>query len=129
MVEAVRLGGLVLDLQVIRPNPIVEADNEFVCEIDGEPLFRTADAATAAINALVATGHLLEQATDDHDVREHYANGPDLIDASSTNADDSPPKRSPPSASLPARASCASAADCAACRCLTRDRQRGAAGG
>jgi hypothetical protein len=81
MVEAVRLGGLVLDLQVIRPNPIVEADNEFVCEIDGEPLFRTADAATAAINALVATGHLLEQATDDHDVREHYANGPDLIDA------------------------------------------------
>jgi hypothetical protein len=81
MVEAVEPSGLVLDLQVIRPNPIVEADGEFVCEIDGEPLFRTADAATAAVDALVATGRLREQATDDHDVREHYDNGSDLIDA------------------------------------------------
>jgi hypothetical protein len=81
MVEAVKLGGLVLDLQVIRPNPIVEADRNFVCEIDGEPLFRTADAATAAIDALVDSGRLLEQATDDHDVRGHYTNGADLIDA------------------------------------------------
>ena len=80
MVEAVKPGGLVLDLQVIRPNPIVEADGEFLCEIDGEPLFRTADAATAAIDALIAEGKLLEQAVDDHEVREHYADGVDLID-------------------------------------------------
>jgi hypothetical protein len=79
MVEAVKPGGLVLDLQVIRPNPIVEAEGEFLCEIDGEPLFRSADAATAAVDALVATGHLLAQATDDHDVREHYDDGADLI--------------------------------------------------
>ena len=95
MVEAVKPGGLVLDLQVIRPNPIVEADAEFVCEIDGEPLFRTADAATAAVDALVASGQLLEQATDDHDVREHYVNGADLIDAFSDK------RRQLPSEALP----------------------------
>ncbi len=79
MVEAVKPGGLVLDLQVIRPNPIVEVDGRVVCEIDGEPLFRTADAATVAVDALVRAGRLLEQAIDDHDVRKHYANGAELV--------------------------------------------------
>jgi hypothetical protein len=37
MVEAVKPGGLVLDPQVIRPNPTVEVDGQAVCEIDGEP--------------------------------------------------------------------------------------------
>jgi hypothetical protein len=44
MVEAVKPGGLVLDLQVIRPNATAEVDGRFVCEVDGDPLFRTADA-------------------------------------------------------------------------------------
>jgi hypothetical protein len=79
MVEAVEPGGFVLDLQVIRPNPVIEADGRVVCEIDGTPLFRMADAATAAVDALVATGRLVEQAIDDHDVRKHYASGLDLI--------------------------------------------------
>ena len=80
MVEAVKPGGIVLDLQVIRGNPRVEADGQRLCEIDGEPLFRTADAARAAVDALVATGRLIEQAVDDHDVLKHYANGVDLVD-------------------------------------------------
>ena len=80
MVEAVRPGGLVLDLQVIRPNPTAEADGRVVCEIDGEPLFLTADAATAAVDALIRAGRLVEQAIDDHDVRKHYANGAELVD-------------------------------------------------
>ena len=80
MVDAVKPGGLVLDLQVIRPNPVVETDGEMVCEIDGEPLFRGADAATAAIDALVHNGELIEQTVDDHDVRKHYANGTELVD-------------------------------------------------
>ena len=84
MVEAVEPGGDVLDLQVIRPNPIVETDGRVVCEIDGEPLFRMADAATAAVDALVRTGRLIEQAVDDHDVREHFDDGPDLINAYAT---------------------------------------------
>ena len=80
MVEAVKPGGLVLDLQVIRPNPTAEVDGRVICEIDGEPLFRMADAATAAVDALIRAGRLVEQARDDHDVREHYANGAELVD-------------------------------------------------
>ena len=80
MVDAVKPGGIVLDLQVIRPNPSVEVDSRIVCEIDGEPLFRTADAATAAVEALVAGERLTEQAVHDHDVRKHYDNGADLVD-------------------------------------------------
>ena len=80
MVGAVKPGGLVLDLQVIRPDPVVESDGAVVCTIDGEPLFRTADAAAAAIDAMVAGGRLIEEAVDDHDVRKHYANGRELVD-------------------------------------------------
>jgi hypothetical protein len=64
---------------VIRPNPAVEVDAQFVCEIDGEPLFRTADAATDAVDALILGGRLVEQAVDDHDVRKHYSDGAELV--------------------------------------------------
>jgi len=37
-------------------------------------------AATAAVDALVANGRLMEEAVDDHDVRKHYANGAELVD-------------------------------------------------
>ena len=80
MVKAVKPGGLFFDLQVIRPNPTVEVDGQVVDEIDGEPLFVTADAATAAVDALVDRGRLVEQAIDVHDVRKHYASGMDLVD-------------------------------------------------
>jgi hypothetical protein len=80
MVEAVRPGGLVLDLQVIRPNPVVEVAGHVFCEIDGEPLFARADAATAAVDALVRRGRLVEEAVDDHDVLEHYGAGRELVD-------------------------------------------------
>jgi hypothetical protein len=79
MVAAVKPGGQVLDLQVIRPNPVVEDDHVVVCEIDGEPLFASADAATAAVDELVRRGALIEEASDDHDVREHYTDGADLV--------------------------------------------------
>ena len=80
MFDAVRPGGLLLDLQVIRPNPRVECDGRVLCEIDGEPLFEQADAATAAVDDLLAAGRLVEQAVDDHDVRKHYKTGADLVD-------------------------------------------------
>jgi hypothetical protein len=80
MVEAVEPGGLVLDLQVIRPNPLVEYDGRMICEIDGEPLFRKADAAAGAVDDFIAQGRLVEQAVDDHDAREHYADGRELVD-------------------------------------------------
>ena len=47
MLEALQPGGIVLDLQAIRPNPRVEVDGRVVTEIDGEPLFRKADAANS----------------------------------------------------------------------------------
>lgn len=78
-VAAVEPGGLVLDLQVIRPDPLVEADGRVVCEVDGSPLFRMADAATAAVDDAIATGLLVEEAVDDHDVRKHYLDGPALV--------------------------------------------------
>jgi hypothetical protein len=80
MVDAVRPGGVVLDLQVIRPNPRVEVGGRLFCEIDGESLLRLADAATAAVDALIADGRLTEVAVDDHDVRKHYPDGADLVD-------------------------------------------------
>jgi hypothetical protein len=80
MVSGVKPGGLVLDLQVIRPNPVVEANGDQLSEIDGEPLFALADAATAAVDAAVAAGRLIEEAVDDHEVRKHYSSGADLVD-------------------------------------------------
>jgi hypothetical protein len=95
MVDAVEPGGHVLDLQVIRPNPVVEAGGKKVCEIDGEPLFVMADAATAAVDAAIAAGRLVEEAEDDHDVRKHYPNGADFID------DFVGKKRRPPEEAVP----------------------------
>jgi hypothetical protein len=80
MIEAVRPGGLILDLQVIRPNPTVELNGRVVAELDGEPLFRWADAATAAIAARIDAGDLAEEAVDDHDVRKHYTDGAELVE-------------------------------------------------
>jgi hypothetical protein len=80
MVEAVEPGGLVLDLQVIRPNPVVEAQGQELSEVDGEPLFVMADAATAAVDAAIAAGRLVEEARDDHDVRKHYPSGYDVLE-------------------------------------------------
>ena len=80
MVEAVEPGGIVLDLQVIRPNPVVQVGGRDVCEIDGEPLFVGADAATAAVDDFIRAGRLLEQAVDDHEVRQHYDSGAELVD-------------------------------------------------
>lgn len=80
MIGAVASGGLVLDLQVIRPHPQVEADGRRVCEVDGSVLFRKAEAAVAAVEARIAAGDLVEEAVDDHDVRKHYSSGRELVD-------------------------------------------------
>lgn len=77
--DVLRPDGLILDLQVIRPNPLVEADRQDTCEIDGSPLFATADPAAAEIDAMVAAGLLVDEARDDHDVRKHYGSGAELV--------------------------------------------------
>jgi hypothetical protein len=80
MISAVKPGGLVLDLQVIPPNPVAEVDDEILCEIDGAPLLQQAAAAAAAVNDLIALGRLFEEAVDDHDVRKYYRTGADVVE-------------------------------------------------
>jgi ribulose 1,5-bisphosphate carboxylase large subunit-like protein len=80
MIDAARPGGHVLDLQVIRPDPVIELGGRPISHIDGEPLFGWADAAVAAIDARIAAGDLVEEAVDDHDVRKHYDDGAALVD-------------------------------------------------
>ena len=67
MVDAVKPGGVVLDLSDGR-NATVEVDGKVIYKIDGGPLLGMADAATAAVDALIRSGELVEQAIDDHDV-------------------------------------------------------------
>ncbi len=38
------------------------------------------DAATAAVDARIAAGDLVEEAIDDHDVRKHYSDGAELVE-------------------------------------------------
>ena len=78
--EALVPEGFVLDLQVVRPHPLVEVDGTVLCEIDGTSLFVGADAAQAAVDLLVAERLLEHEAVDDHDVRKHYVNGAALVD-------------------------------------------------
>jgi hypothetical protein len=80
MIQAAAPGALILDLQVIRPDPYVELRGEVVARIDGEPLFAWADAATTAVDDRIAAGDLVEEAVDDHDVRKHYSNGAELVE-------------------------------------------------
>ena len=80
MVTAVRPGGTILDLQVIRPDPVVEVDGRDAYVFLGEPLCSWADAATAAVDDLVRAGRLVETSRDDHDVRKHFANGSELVE-------------------------------------------------
>jgi hypothetical protein len=78
--EALVPDGIVLDLQVIPPNPLVEADGRVLCEVDGSPLLVRADAARAAVDRLVVEGLLVKEAVDDHDVLKHYDSGAALVE-------------------------------------------------
>lgn len=89
--EALVPRGLLLDLQVIRPQPVVETGGDVVCEIDGSPLFRTADGAAARVDTLIEAGLLFEEAADDHDVLKHYSSGAELVDDFADSPRDLPP--------------------------------------
>ena len=95
MLEAVAPGGVMLDLQVIRPKPRIESDGLVVCELVAAELLRKADAAAAAVDALVTQGRLFEEAVDDHDVCQHFKHGADLL------AELADPGRSLPADAIP----------------------------
>jgi SAM-dependent methyltransferase len=77
--EALAPEGLILDLQVIRPHPVVELDGAAICGLDRSALFARADPAAAAVDLLVSEGLLVEEAVDDHDAVEHYDSGAELV--------------------------------------------------
>jgi hypothetical protein len=72
--------GLILDLQVIRPDPVVELDGRVLCTIDGEPLLAAADAAAAEVDRMVEARLLADEGVDDHDVLKHYSSGRLLVE-------------------------------------------------
>src|SRR5919109_2581631 len=90
--EALVPHGLMMDLQVIRPHPVVETGGEVVCEIDGSPLFRTAEGAAAQVDAMIEAGLLSEEAVDDHDVLKHYSSGAELVEDFASSPRDLPPE-------------------------------------
>jgi hypothetical protein len=73
-------GGAILDLQVIAPHPIVEADGEIVCRLEGGTLLEDAAAAAAVIDEEIARGLLREEAVDDHEVLRHFSTGASLVE-------------------------------------------------
>ena len=109
--EALAPQGIAFDLQVIRPDPRVELDGRLFCEADDTALFESADAACAAVDLFIAQGLLEEEATDVHDVAQHYANGAELVE------DWEPKKRQLPAEALPTLRAYAGA-------CLVRERCR-----
>lgn len=73
-------GGSVFDLQVIAPEPVVEADGEVVCRLEGTTLLEDAAAAAAAIDEEIARGLLREEAVEDHHILRHFSTGASLIE-------------------------------------------------
>lgn len=78
--EVVVPKGAILDLQVIKPNPVVEVDGRVVCEIDGEPLIGPAELAARDIDAMIDAGLLVEVAVDDHDVLKYHPSGAAVVE-------------------------------------------------
>jgi hypothetical protein len=78
--EAVLPRGTLLDLQVVRPHPRIEAAGRTVYVADASPLFEWADAARAAVDRLAEEGLLVEEAVDEHDVLTHHRDGASLVE-------------------------------------------------
>ncbi len=78
--EAVVPGGILLDLQVVRPHPHIEAEGRTLYVADAGPLFEWADAARAAVDQLIDERLLVEEAIDEHEVLKHYPDGASLVE-------------------------------------------------
>lgn len=87
-------GGVILDLQVIPPDPVILVDGAAICRLEGGSLLDDAAAAAAEVGAMVAQGLLREEAVDDHDVLHHYPSGRSLVEDFETR------KRSVPAGSV-----------------------------
>jgi hypothetical protein len=93
--EALVTGGVMLDLQVVPPDPVVEVDGAVVCSIDGSVLLDAAVAATIVVDETIARGLLREEGVDDHDVLRHYPSGGSLVEHFETSKRSVPPDAIP----------------------------------
>jgi SAM-dependent methyltransferase len=78
--RALAPNGAILDLEVVPPEPAVEADGGIVCRLEGGTLLADAAAAAAVIDEQIARGLLLEEGVDDHDVLRHFPTGAALVE-------------------------------------------------
>lgn len=86
------LGGVVLDLQVVPPEPVVEVAGTVVCSVEGDVLLHGAVEATDVVDEIVRLGLLTDDGADDHEVLHHYACGADLVEHFETKERSIPPE-------------------------------------
>lgn len=80
VLAAVVPGGIVLDLQTVRPPPWVEAEGRVLCELDATGFFRRADANELVLARAIRDGHLTLEAEDLHLVLKRWSSGAALVD-------------------------------------------------
>lgn len=73
-------GAVMLDLQVIPPEPVVEVYGAAICSLEDGGLLDDAATATGVVDELVERGLLYEDGVDDHEVLHHCSSGPALIE-------------------------------------------------
>jgi hypothetical protein len=78
--RAMATGGLVLDMQPVRPRPPVEAAGTRLGSLDMREWGRTLDAVAALIDETIAAGLFREEGRRSYDVLETFDDGPELID-------------------------------------------------
>jgi len=80
VLAAVVTGGVVLDLQAVRPPPRIEAAGIVQGELDSTAFFQRADANDLWLERAVAEGALTLEAEDHHHVLTRWSSGAALIE-------------------------------------------------
>lgn len=88
-------GGVILDLQVTPPAPVVEVDGDVVCRLEAGRLLEDAAAAAAAVDDEIARGLLREEGIDDHDVLTHFRTGASVVEHFRTRSQSVPARAVP----------------------------------
>lgn len=79
MLAAVVPGGLILDLQTVRPPPRVEAEGRVLCELETAEFFARADANEAILMASVREGVLALETEEYLEVLQRWPCGAELV--------------------------------------------------
>lgn len=74
-----RPGGLVLDLTTVPPAAVIEHRGEVLGSLDQAGFLERAARTEAAVDALVAEGLLVEEASLAHDVLKHFGTAGELV--------------------------------------------------